>query len=247
LVWEIDIALNYWYNNKLKFYVYFRITRKVFNMKAMKILAGFLAAAFAVLGIATAALGIYVSFQSIGVEPVLLETPEAAINQVTVMLDKVQQGDFNGAGAMMQGSPDLGVDRDASDAVGVLIWEAFVDSFTYELVGDCYATDSGVAQDLRITCLEISSVTVSLRERSQSKLEQRVAEAEDISEVYDEENNYREDVVMAVLYEAAQDALAQDAKTVTYELTVNLIHDEDQWRIIPDDALLKAISGGILK
>lgn len=216
-------------------------------MKAMKILAGFLAAVFAVLGIATAALGIYVSFQSIGVEPVLLETPEAAINQVTVMLDKVQQGDFNGAGAMMQGSPDLGVDRDASDAVGVLIWEAFVDSFTYELVGDCYATDSGVAQDLLITCLEISSVTVSLRERSQSKLEQRVAEAEDISEVYDEENNYREDVVMAVLYEAAQDALAQDAKTVTYELTVNLIHDEDQWRIIPDDALLKAISGGILK
>jgi predicted Zn-dependent protease with MMP-like domain len=104
-----------------------------------------------------------------------------------------------------------------------------------------------VAQDLRITCLEIGSVTASLRERSQSKLEQRLAEAENISDVYDEQHNYREDVVMAVLYEAAQDALAEDAKTVTYELTVNLVHDEGHWWIIPDDELLKAISGGILK
>ena len=216
-------------------------------MKAKKILSGILAAIFALLGIATTAMGIYVSFQSIGASPVLLETPEAAIQQIGLMLDKVQQGDYNGAGAMMQGSPDLGVDREASDEVGVLIWEAFVDSFTYEIVGECYATDSGVAQDLRITCLEISSVTASLRERSQSKLEELLASAEDISDVYDENNNYREDVVMAVLYEAAQDALAQDAQTVTYEVTVNLVHDEDRWWIIPDDALLKAISGGILK
>lgn len=216
-------------------------------MKAKKILSGILAAIFALLGIATTAMGIYVSFQSIGASPVLLETPEAAIQQIGLMLDKVQRGDYNGAGAMMQGSPDLGVDRKASDEVGVLIWEAFVDSFTYEIVGECYATDSGVAQDLRITCLEISSVTASLRERSRSKLEELLASAEDISDVYDENNNYREDVVMAVLYEAAQDALAQDAQTVTYEVTVNLVHDEDRWWIIPDDALLKAISGGILK
>lgn len=216
-------------------------------MKAKKILSGILAAIFALLGIATTAMGIYVSFQSIGASPVLLETPEAAIQQIGLMLDKVQRGDYNGAGAMMQGSPDLGVDREASDEVGVLIWEAFVDSFTYEIVGECYATDSGVAQDLRITCLEISSVTASLRERSRSKLEELLASAEDISDVYDENNNYREDVVMAVLYEAAQDALAQDAQTVTYEVTVNLVHDEDRWWIIPDDALLKAISGGILK
>lgn len=217
------------------------------KMKAMKILAGILAAVFALLGIATASFGVYVSFQSIHASPVLVETPEAAINQIVLMLDKVQEGDFNGAGTFMQGTPNLGVDREASDEVGVLIWEAFVDSFTYEIVGECYATDSGVAQDLRISCLEISSVTAMLRERSQSKLEERVANAEDISEVYDEENNYREDVVMAVLYEAAEDALAYDAKTVTYELTVNLVCNEGQWWIIPEDALLRAISGGILK
>ncbi len=215
-------------------------------MKLIKIFAGFLSAVFGVAGVAAAALGVHVSFKSINATPVLLEAPEAAEMQIQHMLDKVSAGDFNGAGAMMQGTPNLGVDHAPSSEVGVLLWDAFVDSFTYEITSECYATDSGIAQNIRITCLEIGSVTANLRERSQHKLEQRVAEAEDTSEVYDEENNYREDVVMEVLLEAAQDALNEDAKTVTYEVTVNLIHSDGQWWIIPEDALLKAISGGIL-
>ena len=216
-------------------------------MKLIKIFAGFLSAVFGVAGVAAAALGVYVSFQSINADPVLLEAPEAAEMQIQHMLEKVSAGDFNGAGQMMQGTPNLGVDRASSSEVGVLVWDAFVDSFTYEITSECYATDSGVAQDIRITCLEISSVTATLRERSQNKLEQRVAEAEDTSEVYDEENNYREDVVMEVLLEAAQDALNEDAKTMTFEVTVNLVHRNGQWWIIPEDALLEAISGGILR
>ena len=52
---------------------------------------------------------------------------------------------------------------------------------------------------------------------------------------------------MEVLYDAAKDALEQDAKTVTFEVTVNLVHNNGQWWIVPEDALLTAISGGILK
>ena len=216
-------------------------------MKLIKIFAAVLSAIFGLAGVAAAAAGIYISFQSIHATPVLLEAPEAAEMQIQQMLEKISEDDFNGAGSMMQGMPNLGVDREASSEVGVLIWNAFVDSFTYEITSECYATDSGVAQNIRITCLEIGSVTATLRERSQIKLEQRVAEAENTSDVYDEENNYREDVVMAVLYEAAQDALNEDAKTMTFEITVNLVHSDGQWWIIPEDALLEAISGGILR
>jgi hypothetical protein len=55
-----------------------------------------------------------------------------------------------------------------------------------------------------------------------------------------------EDVVMAVLFEAAEDALAEDARTVTVSLTVNLKFRDGQWWIVSDTALLDAISGGIL-
>lgn len=216
-------------------------------MKLVKVFCGILAGLFALAGIATAAFGIHLSFRSIGASPVLVEQPEAAITQITAMMDAICEGDFVTAGNLMQGTPNLGVDRAASEEVGVLVWEAFVGSFSYELVGQCYATDSGVAQDIRVTCMDLNSVTAVLRERSQNLLEQRVAEAEKQSDIYDEDNNYREDVVMDVLYDATKEALEQDATTVTYEVTVNLVHNDGQWWIVPEDMLLTAISGGILK
>lgn len=216
-------------------------------MKIAKIFTGVAAALFGVLGMATAAAAVYVSFASIDTPPVLVRQPEAAEVQVVRMLDEVCDGDYAAASSLMRGTPNMGVDRPASDEVGVLIWDAFLDSLSYEVTGDCYATDSGVAQDIRFTCLDVQSVTATLRQRSQNLLEQRVAEAEDISDVYDENNNYREDVVMDVLYDAAQEALEQDAKMLTTDVTVYLVYNQGQWWIVPDDALLDAISGGILR
>jgi hypothetical protein len=92
----------------------------------------------------------------------------------------------------------------------------------------------------------MTSITETLRSRSQAMLAQRVAEAEDTSEVYNEKNEYREDVVMEILFAAAEDALAEDARTVTVPLTVNLKYRDGQWWIVADTALLDAISGGIL-
>ena len=82
--------------------------------------------------------------------------------------------------------------------------------------------------------------------RSEALLEQRVAEAEDPYDVYDENLQYREDVVMEVLYAAAEDALAEDATTTTVDLTVNMVYQNEIWWIIADTNLLDAISGGIL-
>ena len=146
----------------------------------------------------------------------------------------------------MLGKPSLGVDREAADRVGVLIWDAFGDSVSYELVGECYTTADGLAQDLTVTTLDIKSVTAQLRSRSQALLEQRVAEAEDTADIYDEKNEYREDFVMDVLYDAAVQALEEDAVEKTVELTIKLSYSDGSWWVIADENLLSAISGGIL-
>lgn len=200
---------------------------------------------FALLGAGVAVFAVYLSFHYMNASPILLGATEAAQQSVVQVLDCVCEGDYDAAGEMMYGKPVLGVDREASDDVGVLVWNSFVDSLSYELVGQGYATDSGVAQNVRFTCLELSSVTANLRQRAQALLAQRVAEAEDVSEIYNENNEYREDLVMEVLYIAAQQALAEDAGTATVELTVNLVYSDGQWRVVPDVALLRAISGGI--
>lgn len=201
---------------------------------------------FALAGIAAALMGVKLGLSNRDADPVLLAPPEEATHQVEGLMDAVCRGDYHTASTYLQGQPDLGVDREATDPVGVLIWDALCDSMSYELVGDCYATEDGLAQNLTVSYMDITSVTATLKERSQALLEQRVEEADNLNDVYDEKLQYREDFVMEVLYDAATAALAEDATTTTTELTVNMIYQNETWWIIADRNLLDAISGGIL-
>lgn len=201
---------------------------------------------FVIVGIAAAVAAVNLSLSNKDADPVLLAPPEDAKLQVVGMMDAVCAGDFAAASTFMQGQPDLGVDREATDPVGVLIWNALCDSMSYELVGECYGTEEGLAQDLTVSYMDITSVTAVLKERAQAMLEKRVEEAENLDEVYDENLQYREDFVMSVLYDAAVDALKEDATTTTTSLTVNMIYQNETWWIIADRNLLDAISGGIL-
>ena len=212
-------------------------------MKISKIIA----ALFGVAGVCAAALCVHLAFENKSASPVLVEQPESAREQVETMMEAVSRNDYVAASAVIQGNPVFGADRAPADAVSGLIWDAFVESVSYELVGELYATDSGVAQNIVVTTLDMESVTANLKERSEKLLEQRVADAEDPDEVYDENNDYREDFVMQVLYDAAVQALEEDARTVEHEVTINMIYENGAWWIVPDSALLSAVSGGVLK
>lgn len=204
------------------------------------------AALFAVAGICSAAATIYIGMNYTDRDPQLLTPPTMAESKLVTMMDAVCSGDYEQASQLILGNPSLGVDREAADPVGVLIWDAFQESLSYELVGECYTTEDGLAQNVTVTSLDIESVTEHLRARSQALLEQRVQEAEDTSDVYDENNEYREDFVMEVLYDAAVQALEEDAAEKTVNLTIKLSYSDGDWWVIADSALLDAISGGIL-
>ena len=204
------------------------------------------AALFAAVGILSAAVAVYIGINCTDREPQLLTQPTVAKNKVVMMMNAVCDGDYEQASLAILGTPGLGVDREPADAVGSLIWEAYQQSLSFELVGECYTTEDGLAQKVMLTGMDIESVTVNLKERSQTLLEQRVQEAEDIDEVYDENNEYRESFVMEVLYDAAKQALEEDAVENTVELTVKLCYQDGSWWVVADSALLNAISGGIL-
>lgn len=204
------------------------------------------AALFAALGIAAAAAGIYIAMNCTDQAPRLLTPPTSARGKVVELMNAVSEGNYDHASQVMLGNPSLGVDREAADEAGKLIWDAFLQSVSFELVGECYAAGDGLAQNVVFTALDIESVTVNLKTRSQTLLEQRVREAESIADVYDENNEYREDFVMEVLQDAVRQALEEDAVTRTTELTVKLSYQDGNWWVVADNALLDAISGGIL-
>lgn len=215
-------------------------------MKTRKRKIGFFSGLFGILGVGFATLGICLALINMNASPVLVRQPEAARIQVNTMLDALCEGDYDAVSACLHGNPNLGMDREPEDEVGRMFWEALCESFAYEIPGDFYATDSGVALDVKISALDLNSVTGNLRQRAQDLLELRIAQAEDTSDIYDENNEYREEFVMDTLHDAARDALEEDAREITWELTLNLLYENGQWWIMPDSGLLKALSGGIL-
>ena len=197
-------------------------------------------------GIAFAVLGIVLALSCYQSAPVMMKQPAQAKDTVNGFMSSVCDGDFAGAAQMIQGIPDLGVLEESSDPVGVIIWEAYWESARFELIGDCYATDTGVAQTVSFTRLDVSSMTEHLREHSMAILQERVAQAADPSEIYDENNEYREDLVMSILEEAAQQIIREDSVMVTTELTVNLCYEDGQWMVAADKELMDQLFFGCL-
>lgn len=200
----------------------------------------------ALAGIAAAAAGVYIGVRYHDAKPILLAKPEAATAKLTQMMEHICDGDFSAASGYMLGKPSLGADSAPEDELTVLLWDAWKESMSYELVGDCHTTYSGLAQDISVTYLDVSSVTANLRADSEALLEQRVAEATDVSQIYDANNEYREDIVMDVLCDTAVAALNKDAKYTTVTLTVNMTYQDGQWWILAEEPLLNAISGSVL-
>lgn len=212
----------------------------------MKIFRGFLSILFACAFLAVALLTVYCSFTFAQAKPILLSAPESAGNRVTVMMDAVCSGDFDTVSQSILGAPDLGVEKQIESEVGALLWNAYLESMSYELDGECYATEKGIAQDVVFTSLSLDNVTSDWHQRAQDLLKQRVAEAEDISEVYDDNYEYREDFVMNVLYDAAQNSLAENTQLITQKLTIEVQYHEGQWLVVADRTLLNAIFKEIL-
>lgn len=170
--------------------------------------------------------------------------PQGAVTCSEELMEALAAGDFAAAGNLMYGQPELGAERGSAENVDGRIWNAFLDSVSYTFTGTCYPVDSGFAREADITTLDISSVTDAIGGRAYTLLTQRVEAAEEMSELYNDGNHFRQELVDEVLEEAALQALEQDARTVTSHVTIKLIRRDGQWWAVPDQALLQAISGG---
>lgn len=211
-------------------------------MKLKKLMA----CVFGLAGVLAAAGAVYLSLNFMNADPVLLTSPNLAKSQAAAMMNAICAGDYETASEYILGNPDLGVGREAADQAGIMIWDSFTGSLSYEMVGECYTTDEGLAQKIELTGLDIASVTADLNRRAQALLEERVKNAADTSEIYDENNEYREEFVMDVLHDAVARAIEEDGVHTTTTLTLNLTWQNGRWWVMADNALLDAISGGIL-
>ena len=210
-------------------------------MKISRFFSGF----FLFLALVMMAAALFMVMALPGTTPTLVSQPQEAQNRVIAAMDAICQGDYASAEPYLLGQPSLGADRQPEDVAGQLIWRDFLRSLSYALSGECYATDTGVAQDISLTYLDISSVTANLAQRSERLLTQLQQEATHTSQIYDDNGDYRQDVVQRVLQAAVLEALNADAKKTTVTFTLQLVYRDGQWYIVPNSDFIHALSGGI--
>ena len=205
----------------------------------------FFAVIFGLLGAAIAAGTVFLCLQSLNQAPTLVKTPINATTQVESLMRSVCKNDYAAASALIYGTPDLGAQQEDADPITTTIWNAYVESIEYELVGECFATDTGVAQNVHLKYLNIVGLTDALKVRARSLLEQRISEADDMEDIYDENNDFRQDFLDSVVDEAVKATVSQDMQYLEADLTVNLAYTEGKWWIVADDALVRFLSGGM--
>lgn len=208
----------------------------------MKIVVRCLAVLMALLALTAAGLGVYTVLQARGKPPVLVQVSPVAQQRVTELFSALEKGDYSAAEAVIFGQPSLGMDRPVKEALAASVWDAYQSTLKFEPISDFYPTDTGLAIAYRVTRLDIDSVMAPVAERAEALMEQRILEAERVEEIYDSNNEYRDDFVQETMRMAVEAALQEDPEYTQTEFVVELIYQEGTWWILGDGSLMDAIT-----
>lgn len=197
-------------------------------------------------GLLAAGTGVYLALNHWGDLPVILQKPQEAEDLAQAMLDAVKNGRYEEAEAMFLGTVDLGMDREVDTPISRALWKAYQENLVFTPVGELYATEAGVARDYTVRYLDPEATLAPLQGRAKVIMEYRIENAKSMSEIYDEKNEYRQDVVADVVETAFNQLLEQEKLPVLEEsFTVELVYADGQWKILAKESLLRAITAGL--
>lgn len=175
--------------------------------------------------------------------PAMGQVPEGATRQAEGLMEALCAGDYQGASQMLYGTPSLGQPPEDASPAAEQIWEAFLESFSYEFPGTCRMGDTGVTLDVTVRCLDVNATLEGLDQRTEALLDQKARQTEDSETLYDEDHNFRQELIQEVLTTAVDQALTENQTYREQTIPLGLIYAQDQWWVMPDNALLEVLSG----
>ena len=147
-------------------------------------------------------------------------------------------------GTYFYGAPALGLDREPATAEGKQIWNAYRDSIAVTTDGYCYGEGTNIYQTAKVTAMDITGTLSQWDKGAGELLKQKIDAAEDPAVLLDEGGDVPQTLKDELRGQALTQALA-DAKTVTTQITFQLIERDGQWWAVPDQAMLDVLSGGL--
>lgn len=210
-------------------------------MKIAKFFAGIFGAIGTILLVGSIGLCLF----SLNAPVRMAEIPVEAVECADTLAAAISQKDFDALQDCLYGQPDLGLSGEPEEELVRMVWELVQLNLEFSWEGDCYLQDAVLCRDATVRYFDTASVTQNLQTRAHTLLTQRVEEATDMAQLYDEGGEFRKDLVDQVMKAALTQACMEDAKAATADVTVEFIHRDGRWWAVPDAALLTALSGGL--
>ena len=209
-------------------------------MKKRRILAAF----FGILAAAGAAVTLMLALTARGRQTMMLKEDPRVMTCAQNFLDKLCDMDLEGASAELLGAPELNMVSD-QDGVKKILWDRYWGGLEVTLEGKPYAQGSFLTVNARITYPDMDAVIRQMGGLTQTRLRQRVDEAENVSEVYNTDGGYRQEILDEVLVQAARTAAEQTTAVCEKSIALKLAYDGEDWKIIPGKELRSLLSGDL--
>jgi len=209
-------------------------------MKSIKNLSALFGTLGALFLFFTAAL----SFTALDAPANLLVVSKEAKYLTEDYMEALCREDLESLGSMMYGQPRLLSEGETESELADYLWDAYMDSVSYEFSGDFYASGSQICRDAEVTVLDISGVLSALKQQSQKLLEERAA-VTDGDLVFEEDGQYREEFAMQVLYDGVAQLLEKEHMEKTVHVTLELTNRDGQWYVLPNPEITSILTGSI--
>ena len=156
----------------------------------------------------------------------------------------LDDGDLSKVEEYFYGKPTLGLEREPATAEGKQIWNAYRDSITVTTDGYCYGEGTNIYQTAKVTAMDITGTLSQWDKGAGELLKQKIDAAEDPAVLLDEGGDVPQTLKDELCAQALTQVLA-DAKTVTTRITFQLMEQDGQWWVLPDQAMLDVLSGAV--
>ena len=160
------------------------------------------------------------------------------------VLRALDDGDLSKVEEYFYGKPTLGLEREPATAEGKQIWNAYRDSIAVTTDGYCYGEGTNIYQTAKVTAMDITGTLSQWDKGAGELLKQKIDAAEDPAVLLDEGGDVPQTLKDELRGQALTQALA-DAKTVTTRITFQLMEQDGQWWVLPDQAMLDVLSGAV--
>ena len=195
------------------------------------------------LAVPAAAAALYMGMTADSRPAKLLWSEPGARAAASALVETLSTGDFQKGCDFLYGTTQLILPEGEGQDASALLWNHYCENLTGGLVGEPYLSPRGYCQDAGLYEPDLDTLTRRMKELAPELVTRRIVEARELSDVYDADFSFRQDLISEVLTEAARSAIAQEPERKVCQVQLRLVYEKDRWLIQPDQALLDILAG----